>query len=50
MLSAFDEYTELTLKAVCALYRQQTEEEQAEKATIVHNKRGFSQIDARRYT
>jgi hypothetical protein len=50
MLSAFDEHPELTLKAVCALYRQQTEEEQAEKATIVHNKRGFSQIDARRYT
>ncbi|XP_047058350.1 protein bfr2-like [Lolium rigidum] len=48
MLSAFDEHRELTLKAVCALYRQQTEEEQAEKATIVHNKRGFSQIDAPR--
>ncbi|KAK1663274.1 hypothetical protein QYE76_051433 [Lolium multiflorum] len=48
MLSAFDEHRELTLKAVCALYRQQTDEEQAEKATIVHNKRGFSQIDAPR--
>ncbi|KAM0929075.1 hypothetical protein ACQ4PT_001852 [Festuca glaucescens] len=48
MLSAFDDYRELTLKAVCAIYRQQTEEEQAEKATIVHNRRGFSQIDAPR--
>ncbi|XP_044975422.1 uncharacterized protein LOC123443190 isoform X2 [Hordeum vulgare subsp. vulgare] len=48
MLSAFDEYPDLCLKAVCALYRKQTEEEQAEKATILHNKKGFSQIDARR--
>jgi hypothetical protein len=48
MLSAFDEYPELCLKAVCALYRKQTEEEQAEKATIMHNKKGFNQIDARR--
>ncbi|XBH82879.1 hypothetical protein VPH35_071434 [Triticum aestivum] len=36
------------LPSVCALYRKQTEEEQAEKATIMHNKKGFSQIDARR--
>jgi hypothetical protein len=50
MLSAFDQQPELTLKAVCAMYRRQTEEEQAEKATIVHNKRGFSQIDAPRYS
>ncbi|KAM3294505.1 hypothetical protein ACQJBY_037422 [Aegilops geniculata] len=48
MQSAFDEHPELCLKAVCALYRKQTEEEQAEKATILHNKKGFSQIDARR--
>lgn len=48
MLSAFDEHPELCLKAVCALYRKQTEEEQMEKATIVHNKRGFNQIDAPR--
>ncbi|XP_037427197.1 uncharacterized protein LOC119292466 [Triticum dicoccoides] len=48
MLSAFGEHPELCLKAVCALYRKQTEEEQAEKATILHNKKGFSQIDARR--
>jgi hypothetical protein len=50
MLSAFAKQPELRLKAVCALYRKQTEEEQSEKATIVHNKQGFSQIGARRYT
>jgi hypothetical protein len=50
MLSAFDEHRELTLKALCAIYRQQTEEERAEKATIVHNKREFSQIDTLRYS
>ncbi|KAM3348158.1 hypothetical protein ACQJBY_021836 [Aegilops geniculata] len=48
MLSAFDEYPELRLKAVCALYRKQTQEEQAGKFTIMHNKKGFNQIDARR--
>ncbi|VAH59079.1 unnamed protein product [Triticum turgidum subsp. durum] len=48
MLSAFDEYPELRLKAVCALYRKQTQEEQAGKAIIMHNKKGFNQIDARR--
>uniref|UniRef100_A0A453EG84 Uncharacterized protein n=2 Tax=Aegilops tauschii subsp. strangulata TaxID=200361 RepID=A0A453EG84_AEGTS len=47
MLSAFDEYPELRLKAVCALYRKQTQEEQAGKFTIMHNKKGY-QIDARR--
>jgi hypothetical protein len=49
MLAAFDEHPELCLKAVCALYRKQTEEEQMHKATIVHNKQGFSQIHAPRY-
>uniref|UniRef100_A0ACD5VKM8 Uncharacterized protein n=1 Tax=Avena sativa TaxID=4498 RepID=A0ACD5VKM8_AVESA len=48
MLSAFAKQPELCLKAVCALYRKQTVEEQVDKATIVHNKRGFSQIHARR--
>ncbi|GJN38144.1 hypothetical protein PR202_gb27158 [Eleusine coracana subsp. coracana] len=48
MLAAFDEHPELCLKAVCALYRRQTEDEQREKATFVHNKVGFSQIDAPR--
>ncbi|TKW12129.1 hypothetical protein SEVIR_5G016800v4 [Setaria viridis] len=48
MLAAFDEHPELCLKAVCALYRKQTEEEQMHKATLVHNKQGFSQIHAPR--
>ncbi|KAL6627179.1 hypothetical protein ACP70R_030905 [Stipagrostis hirtigluma subsp. patula] len=48
MLAAFHEHPELCLKAVCALYRKQTKEEQLEKATLVHNKQGFSQIDASR--
>ncbi|KAF8733579.1 hypothetical protein HU200_014884 [Digitaria exilis] len=48
MLAAFDERPELCLKAVCALYRKQTEEEQMHKATFVQNKEGFNQIDALR--
>ncbi|TVU22914.1 hypothetical protein EJB05_32650 [Eragrostis curvula] len=48
MLAAFEKHPELCLKAVCALYRRQTEDEQRQKATFVHNKEGFSQIDARR--
>ncbi|CAL4978644.1 unnamed protein product [Urochloa decumbens] len=48
MLAAFDEHPELCLKAVCALYRKQTEEEQMHKATFVHNKQGFNQIHALR--
>uniref|UniRef100_A0A0E0JFP4 Uncharacterized protein n=1 Tax=Oryza punctata TaxID=4537 RepID=A0A0E0JFP4_ORYPU len=48
MLSAFAEHPELCLKAVCALYRKQTEDEQEVKATILHNKKGFNQIDAAR--
>ncbi|KAF0917042.1 hypothetical protein E2562_016342 [Oryza meyeriana var. granulata] len=48
MLSAFAEHPELCLKAVCALYRKQTEDEQKVKSTIVHNKQGFNQIDALR--
>nr|XP_040259567.1 uncharacterized protein LOC109776802 isoform X2 [Aegilops tauschii subsp. strangulata] len=46
MLSAFAEQDELCLKAVCALYRKQTEEEQSVKASMVHNRQGFSQMDA----
>ncbi|XP_048562531.1 uncharacterized protein LOC125543276 [Triticum urartu] len=46
MLSAFAEQDELCLKAVCALYRKQTEEEQSIKASMVHNGQGFSQMDA----
>ena len=49
MLAAFGEHSELCLKAVCALYRKQTQEEQMEKAALVHNKRGFNHIDAPRY-
>jgi len=49
MLAAFGEHSELCLKAVCALYRKQTQEEQMEKAALVHNKQGFSHIDAPRY-
>ncbi|CAO2181421.1 unnamed protein product [Urochloa humidicola] len=48
MLAAFAEHPELCLKAVCALYRRQTQEEQLEKAALVHNKEGFNHIDARR--
>ncbi|RCV23581.1 hypothetical protein SETIT_5G018100v2 [Setaria italica] len=46
MLAAFAEHPELCLKAVCALYRKQTQEEQLEKAALLHNKQGFSHIDA----
>lgn len=49
MLSAFDEQAELCLKAVCALYRKQTEEEQSVKASMVHNGQGFNQMDAVSY-
>jgi len=48
MLAAFDEHPEICLKAVCALYRKQTEEEQKQNATFVHNKQGFNQIHALR--
>ncbi|CAO2199600.1 unnamed protein product [Urochloa humidicola] len=48
MLAAFVEHPELCLKAVCALYRRQTQEEQLEKAALVHNKEGFNHIDAHR--
>ncbi|WVZ72827.1 hypothetical protein U9M48_021229 [Paspalum notatum var. saurae] len=48
MLAAFDRHPELCLKAVCALYRKQTKEEQMEKSNLVHNKQGFSRTDAPR--
>ncbi|KAL6627180.1 hypothetical protein ACP70R_030906 [Stipagrostis hirtigluma subsp. patula] len=48
MLAAFHEDPELCLKAVCALYRKQTDEEQSEKAALFHNKQGFSHNDAAR--
>lgn len=46
MLAAFGKDPELCMKAVCALYRKQTSEEQLSKATIFTNQRGFSQCDA----
>jgi hypothetical protein len=42
MLSAFAEQPELCFKAVCALYRKQTEEEESEKAGMVHNGQRFN--------
>ncbi|KAJ4825998.1 hypothetical protein Tsubulata_027591, partial [Turnera subulata] len=48
MLADFGKYHELCMKAVCALFRQQTEEEQARKITLNKNSRGFSHCDAER--
>ncbi|KAG9448387.1 hypothetical protein H6P81_014515 [Aristolochia fimbriata] len=48
MLSSLGKNPELCMKAVCALYKRQTSEEQSVKGTIYHNKRGFSTIDALR--
>ncbi|KAJ9545757.1 hypothetical protein OSB04_025464 [Centaurea solstitialis] len=48
MLAAFGKDAELCMRAVCALYRQQTEDEKACKGTLHHNARGFSQCDAPR--
>ncbi|KAJ9164267.1 hypothetical protein P3X46_023867 [Hevea brasiliensis] len=50
MLSAFGKDLELCMKAVCALYRQQTSEEQVSKETMYENNRGFSKFDALRGT
>ncbi|XP_028107674.1 uncharacterized protein LOC114306602 isoform X2 [Camellia sinensis] len=46
MLAAFGKDLELCMKAVCALYRQQTSEERCSRGTIYSNQRGFSQCDA----
>ncbi|KAB2596780.1 hypothetical protein D8674_032230 [Pyrus ussuriensis x Pyrus communis] len=46
MLSAFGKDPELCMKAVCALYRQQTSEEQYTKGSLCTNSRGFSKFDA----
>ncbi|KAK3026446.1 hypothetical protein RJ639_041856 [Escallonia herrerae] len=48
MLADFGKDPELCMKAVCALYRQQTSDEQSSKGTIHSNQRGFSQCDALR--
>lgn len=49
MLAAFGKDPELCMRAVCALYRQQTSDEKTVKGTIYSNQRGFSQCDAPRY-
>ena len=49
MLAAFGKDIELCMKAVCALYRQQTSEEKLSKETFYYNGRGFSKFDAERY-
>uniref|UniRef100_A0A2P2NYB9 Uncharacterized protein MANES_06G157000 n=1 Tax=Rhizophora mucronata TaxID=61149 RepID=A0A2P2NYB9_RHIMU len=46
MLAALGKDSELCMKAVCAIYRQQTSEEQKWKETFCTNKRGFSKFDA----
>ncbi|KAF3959760.1 hypothetical protein CMV_015454 [Castanea mollissima] len=48
MLAAFGKDIELCMKAVCALYRQQTSEEKLSKETFHYNGRGFSKFDAER--
>lgn len=48
MLAAFGKDIELCMKAVCALYRQQTSEEKLSKETFYYNGRGFSKFDAER--
>ncbi|ESW09560.1 hypothetical protein PHAVU_009G137300 [Phaseolus vulgaris] len=48
MLAAFGKDSELCMKAVCALYQQQTLEEQMSKGTFYTNQRGFSKFDAHR--
>ncbi|KAF8379663.1 hypothetical protein HHK36_029107 [Tetracentron sinense] len=48
MLSAFERDPELCMKAVCALYRQQTSEEKSMKGSLYSNNRGFSKFDALR--
>ncbi|KAF3432874.1 hypothetical protein FNV43_RR23976 [Rhamnella rubrinervis] len=50
MLAAFGKDPELCMKAVCALYRQQTSEEKICKGSLYSNHRGFSKFDARRGT
>lgn len=50
MLASFGKDPEMCMKAVCALYRQQTADEKDCKGTIHFNQRGFSQCDASRGT
>lgn len=46
MLAAFGKDPKLCMKAVCALYRQQTSEEQMSKGALLSNQRGFNKFDA----
>ncbi|XP_008792315.2 uncharacterized protein LOC103708939 [Phoenix dactylifera] len=48
MLASFGKDYQLCMKAVCAIYRQQTLEEKSIKETILLNSRGFNTIDAKR--
>lgn len=48
MLADFGKDPVMCMKAVCALYRQQTSEEQSAKGAIYRNQRGFSHCDAYR--
>lgn len=48
MLSAFGKDPVLCMKAVCALYRQQTVDEKTIKGALHTNNRGFSKLDALR--
>ncbi|KAI3965709.1 hypothetical protein MKX01_010666 [Papaver californicum] len=50
MLSSFVKDPILCMKAVCALYRQQTAEEKSIKGSLHLNKRGFSKFHALRGT
>lgn len=50
MLADFGKDPEMCMKAVCALYRQQTSEEQSAKGALYRNNRGFSHCDAYRGT
>ncbi|XP_024012402.1 uncharacterized protein LOC18017871 isoform X2 [Eutrema salsugineum] len=48
MQADFGKDPELCMRAVCALYRLQTEEEKAARSSYVANGRGFSKFDAER--
>lgn len=48
MLAAFGKDSELCMKALCALYRQQTSEEKVSKEALCPNRRGFSKFHAHR--
>lgn len=50
MLADFGKDPELCMRAVCVLYRFQTEDEKARRSSHVSNGRGFSRFDAERYT